>query len=340
MMQQLIKNIIVLIILLLTILAIPSIFAKSSAKNNLPIIIDTDAGLDDSIAILYLLNQKQQQIRAIIVDGNGMVHLKFGLANMQYLISKSDSNNIELAAGAKKSLYYHHHFPKWVRTAADNLFMQSSQNLLNRYLSASQLLQALLLKQHQIYIIIALGPLTNIAKFIKSHPNAKRFIQRIYIMGGAIDVPGNVSSVLPKTNNKVAEWNFYIDPLAAKIVLQSGIPITLIPLDVTNKLPLTENFVARLSAIQNKQITLDFLIQALRHNSTSIKQGVYDFWDPLTAVVALNHDIYSAKSLPLTVYVKPEAISGKVVIEKDANKITVVDQVNAKLFKDILISGL
>ncbi len=76
-------------------------------------------------------------------------------------------------------------------------------------------------------VLVCLGPLTNVARAIKRHAEVMKTVQRIVIRGGALRVPGNLTAV--------AEFNFASDPLAAKTVLKSGLPITLIPLDVSQR---------------------------------------------------------------------------------------------------------
>ena len=65
-------------------------------------------------------------------------------------------------------------------------------------------------------------------------------------MGGALEVPGNVHAYCPQLPNKTAEWNFYIDPTSTAEVIESGTPVTLVPLDATNAVPVTPDFVNRL----------------------------------------------------------------------------------------------
>jgi pyrimidine-specific ribonucleoside hydrolase len=89
--------------------------------------------------------------------------------------------------------------------------------------------------------LITLGPLTNVAEALESDPAFAGMLQSITIMGGAVNVPGNVG-ITSDIQNKVAEWNIYVDPHAAAVVFASGVPITLVPLDATNDVPVTMDF--------------------------------------------------------------------------------------------------
>jgi inosine-uridine nucleoside N-ribohydrolase len=73
--------------------------------------------------------------------------------------------------------------------------------------------------------LVTLGPLTNVAQALEAEPSLVDYIEMIYVMGGAVSVPGNVGFIV--TDNAVAEWNIYVDPHAAAIVFESGAPITL-----------------------------------------------------------------------------------------------------------------
>ena len=94
------------------------------------------------------------------------------------------------------------------------------------------------------------GPLTNLAEALERQPSIAQSIQEIVIMGGgAIQVPGNLGDGgLFQTNNKTAEWNIFVDPFAARIVFHSHIPIVLVPLDATNKVPIDLAFLREFQA--------------------------------------------------------------------------------------------
>src|SRR6185503_19334702 len=96
-------------------------------------------------------------------------------------------------------------------------------------------------------VVVALGPLTNLAEALLATPQLASKIAMINIMGGALEVEGNLREMI-RIDNPYAEWNTYIDPYAADVVFRSGAPITLVPLDATNQVPLTPEYYARLGA--------------------------------------------------------------------------------------------
>ena len=128
--------------------------------------------------------------------------------------------------------------------------------------------------------VLALGPLTNVGAALEATPALVDNIEMIYVMGGAVDVDGSFVS----ETNTTAEWNIYSDPHAARLTFESGAPITLIPLDATNEVPVTPEFVEQLEA-EKASPAAEFVATLLANNAESIESGSYYFWDPLAAVV-------------------------------------------------------
>ena len=119
------------------------------------------------------------------------------------------------------------------------------------------------------------------------------------IMGGAVQVPGNVGPS-SQIENDVAEWNFYIDPQAAALVFKSGAPLTLVPLDATNHVPLSIEFYNRLEVDRTTSVA-EFVFQVLAAQEENVRSGWYYFWDPLAAAVVRDEDLVSFQDLSLEV---------------------------------------
>lgn len=165
------------------------------------------------------------------------------------------------------------------------------------------LLARLLRESNEPLEIIATGALTNIAAVTKAEPQLRRKISRITTMGGAVDVPGNlrVHGFTENHPNTKAEWNYYIDPQAARSVFQSGIPIRLFPLDATNNVPLTDTFVQRVKESPASPLQA-FAARLLDRIRQSTNNGEYYHWDPLAAVTAIHPEVcVKAESRRLTI---------------------------------------
>jgi inosine-uridine nucleoside N-ribohydrolase len=120
-------------------------------------------------------------------------------------------------------------------------------------------------------------------------------------MGGAISVPGNLGDGGDfKTDNKSAEWNIYVDPLAAQRVFAAGIPIELVPLDATNTVPIDPAFVQNFSSRASKPLGR-FISQLLASEKELINQGAFYAWDPLAAVVLTHPEIARFREYPIEI---------------------------------------
>jgi inosine-uridine nucleoside N-ribohydrolase len=149
--------------------------------------------------------------------------------------------------------------------------------------------------------ILALGPLTNLAEALKRETSITSAIEELVIMGGALQVPGNLGDGgVFKTNNTTAEWNIFIDPLAARIVFRSGIPIRLIPLDATNKVPVDSAFLAKFQAGARTPLAR-VVTQVLESDRAFIEGGFFYAWDPLAAVALLHPAVVKTTKLHIDV---------------------------------------
>jgi ribokinase len=141
--------------------------------------------------------------------------------------------------------------------------------------------------------IIALGPLTNIARAIQLAPDTMQQLGRLVIMGGAIGVPGNVTPT--------AEFNIFVDPHAAAIVFAAGLPITLVPLDVTRQVRLTRTFLRQTVHGSGTKLT-----QATRQMTRHLLDGPerergMAMHDPLAVAVVLDVSVVQLTRLPIQI---------------------------------------
>jgi pyrimidine-specific ribonucleoside hydrolase len=301
-------------------------------------IIDTDMSIDDAIAILYLTQART--VKAITIAGTGEAHCRPALANLAGLLGLV-KKSIPYACGRATPLSGDHHFIDRVRAEADNLLntadlLQSNKKIPAQ--SAVNLLVNTLQKTKQPVDILAIGPLTNIAEMLKLHPELKKSIHRIYIMGGAVHVAGNLPLADPEQKNVAAEWNIYIDPMAADIVFRSGIAITLVPLDVTNQLPITHAFYYKIQHQHVSQASR-YVYQLLTRNQKTLLNNDWYFWDPLAAVIAADDSIANTKIENLRVVLVPEIISGTTMVDdRHGNPVSVCNAVNKVKFENRLLS--
>lgn len=318
-----------------------AIFAFNQIFAGTAMIVDTDMGTDDWLALAYLLKKPDVDIKAISIVTTGLSHCKPGIEMAGALLKLTRHKNIPIACGPNTPLHGHNHFPAWLRDKINHHFglaIPKKQHIDIRK-NAIQLMYQTLAKNKQKITILAIGPLTNLALLLQRHPNIKAKIKRIYFLGGAIQVPGNITSLIPNSTNHVAEWNIYIDAYAAKDVLNSGVPLTFIPLDASNRVRLNINFYHALTQQANTPIA-HFVHAVLQKNLAFIKSNQFYFWDPLAAVISASQGFYTAKTNTLSLTLKSGKNYANLLVSKHGRKTQWVNSVNASLFKHIYLKQL
>lgn len=303
-----------------------------SKTNSNPIIIDTDMAPDDWTAILYLIKRKDIDIKAINISGTGEAHGKRGAKNCLRLLELVDKSDIPVAYGESNPIECSHRFPRIMRFAIDRrLFIRFPKtNKVFEKLNAIELMNQIINKSPEKITILAIGPLTNLANFLKKYPESKEKIEKIYIMGGAIDVKGNIQDVSKSIDNPYAEWNIYCDPHAANIVFQSGISILLIPLDATNQLPIDKKFVQKLKNNQENKIC-EFCLKIMKRFGSRIEKGKIALWDLIAASTVYAEDIVEKEIRKVRVVEKEGSESGRIIDDVDKGaKIEVCKHVDEK----------
>jgi inosine-uridine nucleoside N-ribohydrolase len=270
------------------------------------VIIDTDAGSDDLMAIAFLLAHPSVHIEAVTI-ANGMAHVDAGARNLVRLLDLSERKNVPVFAGRSTPLRGNAEFPAEWRKTSDELpgvTLPGASRQPERKRAAGYFLQRLKDRSHPVRIL-ALGPLTNLAEALQRDPSIAGAIKELVIMGGAIRVPGNLADGdVFKTNNKTAEWNIFVDPLAARIVFRSPIPIRLIPLDATNKVPIDLAFLREFQSAAKSPLA-KFVAQVLETDRKFIEDGYFYAWDPLAAVALLHPGVVKISRMHIDVRQDP-----------------------------------
>ena len=258
----------------------------AAAADAQPFVIDTDMAADDWLAILYLLGRSDVDVKAITVTGAGEAHCAAGTRNALNLAALAGRPEIPVACGREAPLEGDHAFPReWRQRVDDLLGLTLPENSTETSgESAVALLTSILQRSPHKVHLIALGPLTNVGELLEAEPGLVMNLEMITVMGGAVAVAGNVGSS-SNIENEAAEWNIYVDPRAAALVFGSGAPITLVPLDATNDVPLTMAFYRSLESDRTTSVA-EFVYRVLAAQEENVRSGWYYFWDPLAATIA------------------------------------------------------
>lgn len=303
-----------------------------------PVILDVDMAHEDMFSALFLLSHPNVDLRAITVAGTGEAHCGPGVANALGLVALSGHEDISVACGKQTPLVGNREFPAEWRQAADEAYGVSlptggaASNL-----SASDLIIEILQNSEEPITIVAVGPLTNIAEAIEKDAGIAANIKEIYIMGGAVNVEGNVGNSGVGIQNEYAEWNIYIDPTAANIVFNSGLPIILVPLDATGDVPVTRNFYRVLE--KNRETPSAALVyEILTANLGFVDSGGFQFWDSLTAAIITDPSIAQYVEMELIVVKDEGPESGRTKPASNGSKIKVAVSANREGFEQILLT--
>lgn len=206
------------------------------------VIIDTDPGVDDALALLFAMRSPELKIEAITpVAGN--VPLELTLPNALRMVEIAGRTDIPVAAGANAPL---------VRRLVTAAQVHGENGLGGAIFPepkikpvaepAAEFIRQIVRRHPGELTLLTIGPLTNIAAALNGDPELAGMVRGLVMMGGSLS-GGNITPA--------AEFNIYVDPEAARIVFQSGIPITMVGLDVTRKTSLTDDHVRVLQAAEN-----------------------------------------------------------------------------------------
>ena len=162
--------------------------------------------------------------------------------------------------------------------------------------------------------LYAVAPLTNVARALDHFPGLSDELERIVVMGGAVDVRGNVGPAN-------AEWNFWIDVQAAARVLGSGAQITLVSLDATNDVPVPDSWLDDLH--ESKQSEPIEYLSRLVEIFPNVTSGFFYLWDELAASVAAGEGFVTSEERTISVVEEPGEDRGRTVPDPAGSPIVV-----------------
>ncbi len=262
------------------------------AAGAMPVIFDTDMAIDDWAALLFLTLHPQVELKAVTVAASGEAHCSAGVPNAQALLALVGRGaNVPVACGDAWPMDGYFVFPAPWRQDSDTLYGVSipAANASPYQGHAVELIHASLVQSTEPVALLATGPLTNIAQWLQIYPGDMAKVSRVVVMGGSLATPGNipVKGFTDGHPNTRAEWNLFVDPLAADIVFRSGLPVEMVGLDVTKTVPVTAEFAAAFKRLAHSPAA-HFWDAVLDKNDWFIASGDYDLWDMLAALTLVD----------------------------------------------------
>jgi len=304
------------------------------------VMIDCDVGVDDALALILAFHSSELDVKAI-TGVNGNVPLNQVFENIQKVLSLiQPQHKPPIARGADqplkgKSVYAHSVHGKDGLGGA-KIERKEGEEWWEIFPGRADELITKMARQYPNELtLIATGPLTNLALGLQNDWEGMRKLKEVAIMGGAVRTKGNITPY--------AEFNIFVDPLAAKRVFESGLPITLVPLDVTHQVTLTPRAIEeRVKPIQNS--FSQFVIEAIGYDLTAhrFQRGselIY-LHDPLAVGVVIDSDLVRKERLSVDVEIQEGQHFGQISETSNDPKIDVCLEVDAKGFLELFLSRL
>lgn len=301
-----------------------------------PIIVDCDPGVDDAIALLLAFGYDMPIVGITTVAGN--VPLSRTYSNARKICALASRTNVPVLAGCPRPLL------KPLATAEDVHGATGLQGAdfpepppaLSSQHSVDFLIEQLLSAPERLRIA-ALGPLTNIAVALIKAPQIADHIEQLVIMGGSME-QGNITPA--------AEFNMYVDPHAAHVVLSAGIPTVLITLDVTHTVLTTPERLANIRAVGNpvSEAAAGMLSFYGQHDLARYGLPGAPLHDPCVLAYLYNPDLFVTRRVDVAIETIGEHTSGRTVVDwfgrNEASHIQIAESVDDEGLYMMLIDAL
>ncbi|MEG0240788.1 MAG: ribonucleoside hydrolase RihC [Bacilli bacterium] len=285
-----------------------------------PIIIDTDPGIDDAVAIAIALFSDELDIKCIsTVFGN--VGLDKTTYNALRLVKFFGKENIPVASGARKPLLRDIIDASEVhgKTGMEGFDFEDPDMSLLCQESSIELMRKIIMESDEPITILPIGPLTNIALLLSTYPEVKPNIKEIIMMGGSTG-RGN--------RGVMSEFNFCADPEAARIVFHSGLKLTMVPLDAGVRALITKDVSEHIKTLNKTGEMFYSLFKRYRGGSFETGLTMYDSY---ATAYLLQPDIFKTVDVFVDIETQGEYTSGCSVVDlrgflnKEPNTTVILD---------------
>ena len=306
------------------------------------VIIDCDPGVDDALALVLAFHSPELDVKAV-TGVNGNVPLSAVFDNIQKVLTLLRPSAIPIIAkGADRPLagdpvyaYSLHGKSGLGRSKIDRREGEPWWHVSSSH--AGDLIANLARQYPKEITLIAIGPLTNLAMGLQRDPEGMRMLKDVLIMGGAVRTGGNVTPF--------AEFNMFVDPLAAERVFREPWSLTLVPLDVTHHVFLTPGMIEeRVRPLHNA--CSQFVIEATGYHSASQRfqrgRKVFYLHDPLSVGIVLRPKLVRKERLSVTVETREGREYDRVLEApgKGRGNVDVGLEVNSEAFLELFLSRL
>ncbi|WP_409272033.1 nucleoside hydrolase [Neobacillus sp. SCS-31] len=300
------------------------------------VILDIDTGIDDALAIVYLLKHPNVEVKGL-TTGFGNVSVEQATKNTLQVAELTGRPDVPVFAGASKPLLRTWNGPVvhvHGENGIGNVSLPEPKAKAGDERASDFIVRAVNEEPGEISVI-TVGRLTNLAEALAKDPSLPKKVKEVVIMGGAVKVPGNVTPV--------SEANIAGDPEAANMVFEAGFPLTMVGLDVTMQTQITAGDMAWM--VSQKDGTnaelIDALDEMVRFRLVAYKKqdGIdgSPLHDPLAVAVTLHPDLVKTTPMLVAIETKGQLSSGATIAdlrgsEKPYYNVDVCLEVDAERF--------
>jgi len=275
------------------------------------IIIDTDPGQDDAVAILMALGSPEDFDILGIVAVAGNVTLAQNARNALKIVELSGRTDIKVYAGCERPLRRHLVTAEYVHgdTGLDGPDLPAPTQQLETQFGVDFIIDTLMAHEPGEVTLATLAPLTNIAMALVKQPRIAERVKEIVMMGGGYFEGGNITPA--------AEFNIYVDPEAADVVMRSGIPIVMAPLDLTHQMQSTPERLAKIKAVGTKaaKAVFEMLSFSERFDLNKYQWPGAPLHDPCVIAYMLKPELFHGRHINVVIETSSEVTVGMTVAD-------------------------
>lgn len=300
------------------------------------LLMDCDGGIDDYLSTMLLMTMEHIQPLGIVVTPADC-YIQPAVSATRKILALMGCSSVPVAESTVRGI---NPFPRLYRrdsfivdhlpilnereTISTPLVEEPGQNFMVRALQQAP----------ELVTLLVTGPMTTVATALDIAPEIESKIKQIVWMGGALNVPGNVEKSIEAGQDGSAEWNVYWDAVSAQRVWQTNIPIVLCPLDITNNVPVTSEFVQRIGK-QRRYPLSDLAGQCY---ALVIPQDYY-FWDILATAYLAHPEFYQLREWETAIVTSGKS-QGRTKIQPGGRKIMAMDKVDTERFYSYILQQL
>ena len=308
-----------------------------TADRKTQLIFDHDGGIDDLLSLILLLKMPHIDLLTVTITPADCF-ASDALTSTLKLLHFYKRTNVPVAVG---NIYGQHSFPPdWraqpkIANMLPVMLRVKEDRQPFQPVPAHELMAKILKDAAEPIAVLMTGPCTNLATTLTRHPELKQKVSQVIWMGGAIDTQGNVSTY---NHNRSAEWNVFWDPASSKALIEMELPLLLVALDATNKVPVNIEFLQQLAQLETPTANLAGQLWATTINT--IPGYEYHMWDVLATSYFANPAAITFEPAQISVSTQEPNTGQTYRDDINGSKVSVAKDVDLSGFYDKLLELL